>query len=90
VRRRRFRGGFNTKDNNSATRKGGFTSDMLKGLLWQATGFIINDLRKPNSKIKGLISKIIPKVKYDDTKEIKNAKYTVLEDKQKEIKKEVT
>ena len=79
--RRRHRGRFNIKSNESNGERQINSSSIIKGLLLEVSGLILNDIRKPNSKIKRLFSKINPKIIYDDRKEIKNAKFEVLENK---------
>ena len=77
-RQQRRRGKTNDGDSTNRSVKG--TDIIIKNLLLQAAEMIWNDIRKPDSKIKALFNKITPKIIIDDTKEIKNVKYKVLDD----------
>ncbi len=82
--RKRMRGRRRFLENEErANRNSGITSSVMKNLFNAAIAFVANDLASSNSKIKNLINKLSPKLTYDDTKEIKNAKYRILTDKQK-------
>ena len=74
--RKRFgRNGRNYHSTNDNTiRSGIFQELLLKG-----AELILSDISNPNGKIKRLFAKIMPKITYDDTKEIKNVKYKVIE-----------
>ncbi len=74
-RRMRMRGKKNYREFDGKS----INSSFFKGLILQCMGLIINDLASPKSKIKQIVSRLIPKVKYDDRKEIKNAKYKIIE-----------